>query len=190
MIKFDQHVLPEGRRISWIFLICSGFVVGLIAAIMGVGGGFLFFPIFVYGLGVSCVTTVGTDIFQIIFTAGYAAISQYVIYGFVFYTLAMGMLLGSLLGVQIGSVVTKVVSGTTICGFYAMAILAGASNRLFALPNKLRKMNVLTLSESLGDTIETIGTIMFFIVICGFGIWVIGMFLKNIRTLRGEEIRQ
>ena len=39
------------------------------------------------------MTTVGTDIFQIVFTAGYAAISQYAIYGFIFYTLAMGMLL-------------------------------------------------------------------------------------------------
>ena len=48
------------------------------------------------------MTTVGTDIFQIVFTAGYASIFQYAIYGFIFYTLAMGMLLGSLLGIQIG----------------------------------------------------------------------------------------
>jgi len=56
------------------------------------------------------------DIFQIIFTAGWAAISQYAIYGFIFYTLAMGMLLGSLLGIQIGAMATKVVPGITIRG--------------------------------------------------------------------------
>ena len=74
---------------------------------LGVGGGFLTFPIFVYTLGVSSMTTVGTDIFQIVFTAGYAAISQYAIYGFIFYTLAMGMLIGSLFGVQVGAMVTN-----------------------------------------------------------------------------------
>ena len=102
MVKFDHDLTPGGRSISWLFLVLSGALVGLAAGIMGVGGGFLTFPIFVYMLGVSSMTTVGTDIFQIIFTAGYAAISQYAIFGFIFYTLAMGMLLGSLLGIQIG----------------------------------------------------------------------------------------
>ncbi|MEW5722642.1 MAG: sulfite exporter TauE/SafE family protein, partial [Thermodesulfobacteriota bacterium] len=121
VVTFDRHVTPGGRRISCWFLIAAGFLVGLAASIMGVGGGFLTFPIFVYVLGVSSMTTVGTDIFQIVFTAGYASISQYAIYGFIFYTLAMGMLLGSLLGIQIGAMVTKVVPGITIRGFYAMA---------------------------------------------------------------------
>ncbi|MBW2204589.1 MAG: sulfite exporter TauE/SafE family protein [Deltaproteobacteria bacterium] len=125
MIRFDAEVIPGGRSISWLFLVLSGALVGLAAGIMGVGGGFLTFPIFVYMLGVSSMTTVGTDIFQIVFTAGYAAISQYAIYGFIFYTLAMGMLLGSLIGIQIGAMVTKVVPGITIRGFYAMAVLAG-----------------------------------------------------------------
>ena len=110
-IGFDFDLVPGGRSISWVFLVLSGALVGLAAGIMGVGGGFLTFPIFVYVLGVSSMTTVGTDIFQIVFTAGYAAISQYAIYGFIFYTLAMGMLLGSLFGIQIGAMVTKVGQG-------------------------------------------------------------------------------
>ena len=143
MVKFDFDFTPGGRSISWVFLVLSGALVGLAAGIMGVGGGFLTFPIFVYMLGVSSMTTVGTDIFQIVFTAGYAAISQYAIYGFIFYTLAMGMLLGSLLGIQIGAMVTKVVPGITIRGFYAMAVLAGFVNRFFALPAKLGEMGVI-----------------------------------------------
>jgi len=50
MIQFDEGVTPGGRKISWLFLVLSGFIVGLAAAIMGVGGGFLTFPIFVYVL--------------------------------------------------------------------------------------------------------------------------------------------
>jgi len=186
MVKFDFDFTPGGRSISWVFLVLSGALVGLAAGIMGVGGGFLTFPIFVYMLGVSSMTTVGTDIFQIVFTAGYASISQYAIYGFIFYTLAMGMLLGSLFGIQIGAMVTKVVPGITIRGFYAMAVLAGFVNRFFALPAKLGDMGVISISKALGKTLDTIGVWAFFIVIAGFGIWVIGTFLKNIAVLKGE----
>ena len=189
MVKFDYDLTPGGRSISWVFLVLSGALVGMAAGIMGVGGGFLTFPIFVYVLGVSSMTTVGTDIFQIVFTAGYAAISQYAIYGFIFYTLAMGMLLGSLVGIQIGAMVTKVVKGITIRGFYAMAVLAGFINRIFALPAKLGEMNVITISKQTGAFLETIGVWAFFIVIAGFSVWVIGTFLANIKVLKGEEAK-
>ncbi|MDW7772401.1 MAG: sulfite exporter TauE/SafE family protein [Desulfobulbaceae bacterium] len=188
MLHFDQGVVPGGRRISAIFLVISGAIVGLAAAIMGVGGGFLTFPIFVYGLGVSSATTVGTDIFQIVFTAGYAGLGQYAIYGFIFYTLAIGMLLGSLIGIQVGSLVTKVVSGSTIRGFYALAVLAGFVNRVFALPGKLAKMEVISMSDRVAKILEQIGIYLFFAVIALFAIWVIGTFLKNIKTLKGEEV--
>ena len=188
MVKFDFDLTPGGRQISWVFLVLSGALVGLAAGIMGVGGGFLTFPIFVYVLGVSSMTTVGTDIFQIVFTAGYAAIGQYAIYGFIFYTLAIGMLLGSLLGIQIGAMVTKVVPGITIRGFYAMAVLAGFMNRIFALPAKLGEMNVIPISPQLGGILNTIGIWAFFIVIGGFGIWVVGTFIKNIAVLKGGEV--
>jgi uncharacterized membrane protein YfcA len=187
LVRFDADLVPGGRGISWIFLILSGALVGLAAGIMGVGGGFLTFPIFVYVLGVSSMTTVGTDIFQIIFTAGYASISQYAIYGFIFYTLAVGMLLGSLVGIQVGAMVTKVVPGITIRGFYAMAVLAGFLNRIFALPAKLGDMDVIPISKGLGSALETIGVWAFFIVIGGFSVWVIGTFIGNIKKLKGEE---
>ncbi len=189
MITFDHELTPGGRSISWVFLVLSGALVGLAAGIMGVGGGFLTFPIFVYVLGVSSMTTVGTDIFQIVFTAGYAGITQYAIYGFIFYTLAMGMLLGSLVGIQIGAMVTKVVKGVTIRGFYAMAVLAGAVNRIFALPGKLGEMDIIPISKQTGALLDTIGIYAFFVVIGGFAVWVIGTFLINIRVLKGEEVQ-
>lgn len=188
MIKFDFNLVPGGRSISWVFLVLSGALVGLAAGIMGVGGGFLTFPIFVYILGVSSMTTVGTDIFQIVFTAGYASISQYAIYGFIFYTLAMGMLLGSLLGIQIGALVTKVVPGITIRGFYATAVLAGFVNRIFALPAKLGAMDIIKIAPGTAGFLESIGVWAFFIVIGIFSVWVIGTFLINIPKLKGEEV--
>jgi len=190
MVRFDLDLVPGGRGISWLFLVASGALVGLAAGIMGVGGGFLTFPIFVYVLGVSSMTTVGTDIFQIIFTAGWAAVSQYAIYGFIFYTLAMGMLLGSLFGIQIGAMATKVVPGITIRGFYAMAVLSGFVNRVFALPSKLSDVGVIPLSKETGSVLESIGVYAFFVVITIFSVWVIGTFLKNISVLLGKGVKK
>jgi uncharacterized protein len=190
MVKFDFDLVPGGRSISWVFLVVSGFIVGLAGGIMGVGGGFLTFPIFVYTLGVSSMTTVGTDIFQIIFTAGYASISQYAIYGFIFYTLAMGMLLGSLVGIQIGAMATKVVAGITIRGFFALSVMAGFINRIFALPAKLSSIGLITLSKETGSVLDSIGIWAFFIVIGLFAVWVIGTFLKNIPVLLGREVKR
>lgn len=187
MLTFDKGVTPGGRRISAFFLIAAGFIVGLAAAIMGVGGGFLTFPIFVYGLGVSSMTTVGTDIFQIVFTAGYGSITQYAIYGFIFYTLAMGMLLGSLVGIQIGSIVTKVVSGTTICAFYAITVSAGFFNRACALPAKLVKMGYVDISPQTLKILHLVGTIGFFVIILSFAVWVFWSFFRNISVLKSEE---
>jgi len=185
-IAFDEDLVPGGKKIPALFVAICGAVVGFAAAIMGVGGGFLTFPMFVYVLGVSSFTTVGTDILQIIFTAGYASIVQYAIYGFIFYTLAMGMLLGSLIGIQIGALTTKVVKGIYIRGFYALAILAGFVNRFFALPEKLNQMEIIDIPSSLARTLTDIGTWLFFVVISIFAVWVIGKFLGSLRQLRGE----
>jgi hypothetical protein len=84
--------------------------------------------------------------------------------------------------------VTKVVPGITIRGFYAMAVLAGFVNRIFALPAKLGEMEVIPISKGTGAVLETIGIWAFFVVIGGFSVWVIGTFLKNIRKLKGEEV--
>jgi MFS family permease len=184
MITFDEDF--GGRKISAVIVAAGGFIVGNLAAIMGVGGGFATFPMFVYIFGVSSMTTVGTDILQIIFTAGFAAISQYAIYGYVFYTLAMGMLLGSLIGIQVGALTTKVVKGIHIRGFYAMAIIAGFINRAASLPKKLDELEYIKISKPLAAGIETGGNYIFWIVIAMFGFWIFSKFFANIKALREE----
>ena len=186
LITFDEDLVPGGKKIPALFVAVCGSFVGFVAAIMGVGGGFLTFPMFVYILGVSSFTTVGTDILQIIFTAGYASIAQYAVYGFIFYTLAMGMLIGSLIGVQVGALTTKVVKGIYIRGFYATAIMAGFLNRLFALPEKLQQMEIIRISKPLAHGLTTAGTWIFFAVVGIFAVWVIGKYTGNIKLLRGE----
>src|SRR4030043_1637208 len=152
-IAFDHDIVPGGRKLPGIVVVLGGFIVGVAAAIMGVGGGFITFPMFVYLFGISTMTTVGTDILQIIFTAGYASIPHKAIYGFVFYTLAMGMLLGSLIGIQVGALTTKVVRGIDIRGFYAITIIAGFANRITVLPKKLSELGYIKVASGTANAI-------------------------------------
>ncbi|MGB9826696.1 MAG: sulfite exporter TauE/SafE family protein, partial [Desulfofundulus sp.] len=186
-VKFDEHIVAGGRSIAVYPVIICGFIVGFVAAIMGVGGGFLTFPMFVYGLGVSTFTTVGTDILQIIFTTGYSSIAQYAIYGYVFYSVAMGMLLGSLVGVQIGALVTKMVKGVTIRAFYALTILAGFVNRICALPGKLNEVGWISLNKSTAAMINSVGTVIFFTLVGIFSLWILAVFLKGAGRIREAE---
>jgi uncharacterized membrane protein YfcA len=186
-IHFDENIISGGRSISVYPVIICGFIVGLVAAIMGVGGGFLTFPVFVYRLGVSTFTTVGTDILQIIFTTFYSSVFQYAIYGFVFYTVAMGMLLGSLVGVQMGAIVTQMVTGSVIRAFYALTILAGFSNRVCALIRKLAETGYISLSREITVPIEIGGTVVFFMLVGSFGVWIVFVFFKNLGNFRAGQ---
>lgn len=182
MLTFDEDL--GGRKISGVIVASGGVIVGMLAALMGVGGGFITFPMFVYIFGVSSMTTVGTDILQIIFTAGLAAIAQYAIYGYVFYTLAMGMLIGSLIGIQVGALTTKVVKGIHIRGFYAVSILAGFINRAATLPKKLTEMEVINIPPGISGAIDFVGAIVFWVVVGFFGLWVISKFFVNLKALK------
>ena len=182
MITFDEDL--GGRKISGVIVALGGVIVGMLAALMGVGGGFVTFPMFVYIFGVSSMTTVGTDILQIIFTAGLAAVTQYAIYGYVFYTLAMGMLIGSLIGIQVGALTTKVVKGIHIRGFYAVSILAGFINRAATLPKKLTEMEVIDIPKPVVNGIDFVGAVVFWVVVGGFALWVLSKFFGNIKALK------
>jgi len=182
MLTFDEDL--GGRKLSGVIVALGGLLVGILAAIMGVGGGFVTFPMFVYIFGVSSMTTVGTDILQIIFTAGLGAIGQYAIYGYVFYTLAMGMLIGSLIGIQLGALTTKVVKGIHIRGFYAVSILAGFINRIATLPKKLTELEIVSIPQSVSGPIDFVGNIIFWAVVGFFGLWVLSKFFGNLQALK------
>ena len=185
-IRFDDH-LSSGRRVSAVFVVLCGLFVGFVAAILGAGGGFITFPVFVYGLGISTLTTTGTNILQVVFTSGYGAITQYAVHGYAIYSLAIGMLLGSLVGVQIGAVVTKCVPPAYIRAFYAVAILAGFVNRLFALPDDLSRLGVIALEPAVVRLIADVGAGLFFALVTLLAVWVIGSFALNTRRLRARS---
>ena len=98
----------------------------------------------------------------------------------------MGMLVGSLIGIQVGALTTKVVKGIHIRGFYAMSIIAGFINRATTLPKKLTELEYINVPKTTYTLIESVGNYVFWIVVGFFGFWVLSKFFANLGKLREE----
>ena len=80
-----------------------GFAVGLVSAIMGVGGGFMLVPAMIYLIGMPTAVVVGTSLFQIIFVSANVTFLQAVTNQTVDVLLALLLLAGGVVGAQIGT---------------------------------------------------------------------------------------
>ncbi|MFL2510450.1 MAG: sulfite exporter TauE/SafE family protein [Alphaproteobacteria bacterium] len=120
------HGLPFKLRfhrsklyISAIPPIIIGFFVGLLSAMMGIGGGFIMIPAMVYILGMSTNVVVGTSLFQIIFVTANSTFFQSYLNQTVDIVLAALMIIGGVIGAQIGASI-----GTKLKAEYLRGILA------------------------------------------------------------------
>jgi uncharacterized membrane protein YfcA len=93
----------SGLYISVIPPILVGLLVGILSAIMGVGGGFIMVPAMIYILGMPTKVVVGTSLFQIIFVTGFTTVLHATTNYTVDIALAVLLLLGGVLGAQLGS---------------------------------------------------------------------------------------
>lgn len=102
-LPFKMRFRASGLYISVLPPVAVGAVVGFLAAIMGVGGGFIMVPAMIYILGMPTKVVVGTSLFQIIFVAGFTTILHAVSNQTVDMVLALLLILGGVVGAQIGS---------------------------------------------------------------------------------------
>jgi uncharacterized membrane protein YfcA len=101
-----------------------GTIVGVLAAIMGVGGGFLMVPVMIYMLRMPMHVVVGTSLFQILFTCIEVTFLQAYSNHTVDFFLAILLLLGSVFGAQIGTVLGKKLHGDQLKILLAIIVLA------------------------------------------------------------------
>ncbi|SPJ27892.1 sulfite exporter TauE/SafE family protein [Falsiruegeria mediterranea] len=104
------HALPmkmrfrtSGLYISVIPPLIVGVLVGILSAIMGVGGGFIMVPAMIYLLGMPTKVVVGTSLFQIIFVTGFTTMLHATTNYTVDVVLAVLLLVGGVIGAQIGT---------------------------------------------------------------------------------------
>jgi len=93
----------SGLYISVIPPILVGALVGFLAAIMGVGGGFIMVPAMIYLLGMPTKVVIGTSLFQIIFVTAFTTVMHAVTSQTVDMLLALILILGGVVGAQIGT---------------------------------------------------------------------------------------
>jgi uncharacterized membrane protein YfcA len=114
----------SGIEISLWPVVFVGVVTGFLAGFLGVGGGFLRLPLLVYLVGVPTHVAVGTDLFEIVISAGFGTISH-ALKGNVDIMIALTMQTGAAIGAQIGAVGTRYFSGPSIrLMFSVLPILA------------------------------------------------------------------
>ena len=102
-LPFKAKFRTSGLYISVIPPTCIGFIVGILSAIMGVGGGFIMVPAMIYLLGMPTKVVVGTSLFQIIFVTAFATVMHATTNYTVDMALAVLLLIGGVLGAQIGT---------------------------------------------------------------------------------------
>jgi hypothetical protein len=98
--RFEKSGVTHSVLVPIIF---GGFV-GILAAVMGVGGGFLMVPVMVYILRMPMHVVVGTSLFQILFNCIEVTFLQAYTNHSVDFILAVLLLIGSTLGAQVGAV--------------------------------------------------------------------------------------
>jgi uncharacterized membrane protein YfcA len=102
-----------------------GFATGFVAGMLGVGGGFIRMPALIYLLGVPTHVAVGTDLFEIVFSAGYGTLTH-ALKGNVDILMALIMQTGAAIGAQLGALGTRYVSGPRLRIAFAFLPLVGA----------------------------------------------------------------
>ena len=124
------HGLPFKLRfhrsklyISAIPPILIGFFVGVLSAMMGVGGGFIMIPAMVYILGMSTNVVVGTSLFQIIFVTANSTFFQSYLNQTVDIVLSALMILGGVIGAQIGVKIGSKLKAEYLRGILAILVL-------------------------------------------------------------------
>jgi uncharacterized protein len=162
----------------WV-IVLVGFVTGILAGFLGVGGGFVRVPALVYIVGASTHIAVGTDLLEIAVSGGYGAL-RHSMMGNVDIIAVLFMIVGAMFGAQFGSIATSYVRGPAIRYILSYSLIlatCGAFLRLFYMlsGSKHEVLSFLAVVFTLGEMI----------FLCLF---IISLVLFSIRHKRGKAV--
>ncbi len=151
-----MHGLPFKMRfrrsklyVSAIVPLAIGALVGLLVAMMGVGGGFLMVPAMIYLLGMPTQIVIGTSLFQITFVTAATALLQATVNQSVDAVLALLLLLTGVIGAQIGARLSAKIKGEHLRVMLAVIVL-GVAIRL-ALDLVIPSSEIFSLGGEVGS---------------------------------------
>jgi uncharacterized membrane protein YfcA len=134
------HGLPLKMRfrksrlyISVIPPLLVGFLIGLLSAVMGVGGGFMLVPAMIYLLGMPTAMVIGTSLFQVVFVTANVTFLQAIQVGSVDIVLTLLLLAGGVVGAQFGAAMGGRLRGEETRALLGALVLAVAASLLWDL---------------------------------------------------------
>ena len=146
------HRLPLKMRfrasklfVSVIPILGLGAAIGFLAAIMGVGGGFIMVPAMIYLLKVPTNVVIGTSLFQIMFVTAYTTVVQATLNQTVDIVLAFLLMVGGVAGAQYGAKVGQKLRGDQLRALLAALVLAVALRLafdLFVAPGSIYELSI------------------------------------------------
>jgi len=123
-LPFKTRFRTSKLYISVIPPVITGLIVGVLSAIMGVGGGFIMVPAMIYILGMPTKVVVGTSLFQIIFVAAFATMMHAIESQTVDVVLAVSLLISGVIGAQIGTKLGLKIKAEQLRILLALMVLA------------------------------------------------------------------
>ncbi len=145
-LPWQVHFPKSGITISVLVPITLSIGIGVLVALMGIGGGFIMIPAMIYILRMPSAVVVGTSLFQIIFIACNTTFLQAVTNNTVDIVLAFLMIISSSIGAQIGNRSGTKVDADSLRSFLALLLFAVCFKMFFSLftsPESLYLIEVL-----------------------------------------------
>ncbi len=178
-VLFRLHFAKSGVYISLWPLLAIGFLIGILAGFIGVGGGFLMVPSLIYLFGIPPFVAGGTNLFQVIFSAAYGSI-RHIMSDNVIISASLIMIFTSIIGVQFGVSVTRLVQGVAARFILGISILIAAIGAILKLANTF-----------LGETRGWLDTGSTAVTFSGLGmavVLILFLFLVATRYNKGHSI--
>ena len=132
-LPFKMRFRKSKLYISAILPFLIGAIVGVLSAIMGVGGGFIMVPAMIYLLGMPTSLAIGTSLFQIIFVTANVTFLQALTVQTVDILLAVLLLTGAVIGAQFGSKYSVRMKGEQLRALLALLVLGVCVKMIFDL---------------------------------------------------------
>lgn len=150
----------------WV-IVFLGILIGFLSGFMGIGGGFVSFPILIYMIGTPTLVAVGTSLINVFLTSCYGTI-VYALAGKVEWISVLIILAGSFIGVPVGVSATRYVSAMKIRLLFALFLFS------IAISIFLKQINWVTLST--------------YLMACSAFLISLAILLPLMKRRRGQEL--
>lgn len=157
------YISAAQRSISWLFLVVAGVLAGYLSGLLGVGGGFILVPIFIYLLGTSTLAAVATSLICVLFASVFGTAS-FALSGLVDFSVAGVLLVGSLFGSYFGVWAARFAKGEGIRIIFSLLLLVIAISIILAAFGYESTGKLLVFAMAIGTTVIMMASV-------GISVW-------------------